>query len=129
MFKKLFIITIVSLSLTACFNFRGATPSQQLSTVEAGFTSVVAGFNSARRPCVTGQGLCLINDDLYIKINPVLQATNNALSTSRNFMEVGQADQAKAWLEKATLNVASLTTFLATINSARVAAENIVGVQ
>ncbi len=129
MIKNLLIIAFISVSLASCMSFTGATPSQQLSSVEAGYTSIVSGLNAARKPCVTGEGLCLINDDLYIKINPVLQTTQDALNTSRNFIDAGQIDQAKVWLERATLNIATLTTFLATIEAASNAAKNVIGVR
>lgn len=127
--KNLLIIAVVSITLAACATFQGATPSQKVSAVEAGFTSVVETFNAARKPCVTGTGLCLIDDKLYREINPVLQATQKALTTARSFINAGQIDQAKAWLEEATLNVATLTTFITAIKEAKKAAERLIGVQ
>lgn len=132
MFNKIrnfLIIGVFASILAACSttNLFSGDPTNQIVAIEAGFASIIKVMNEARRPCTTGEGLCLINDELYKKIDPVLQATDRAITTAKEFIASGQVEQAQVWIDKVEESINSLEDFVKLIIELKESAKTIIG--
>jgi hypothetical protein len=116
--KNFLISSVIVLSLAGCGS---PTLKQQVTQLEAGFTSAVSLINDARRPCVLDSEDspdCLIKADTYTRIAPIVHGADDALDRAKTFAETQQDDEAETWIETVRKYLTNLNTYLDPIKEA-----------
>ena len=103
MIKKLLIILSTSFFLVGCALFSETTMDDKIARMEAAYSAVVQTLIEVRKPCVDddpeNDALCLIDDELYIKVDTYVDAADDALDKAKLYADLNDDDQARTWLD------------------------------